>query len=103
MTEGIPARIVLVTGASRGIGYAASVALAKSGAHVIAVARDIGALEALDDEIKAAGGSATLVPLDLTDFAGIDRIGKAVFERWGRLDGLLGNAAILGPLTPITH
>ena len=87
-------RIVLVTGASRGIGRAAALALAAQGAHVIAVARTVGGLEELDDAIKSAGGSATLVPLDLKDYAGIDRMGAAIFERWGRLDGLLGNAEI---------
>jgi NAD(P)-dependent dehydrogenase (short-subunit alcohol dehydrogenase family) len=96
-------RIALVTGASRGIGRATSIALAKAGAHVIAVARDVGALESLDDAIKAAGGTATLVPMDIKDFAAIDRAGQAVFDRWGKLDALFGNAAILGALTPLTH
>jgi len=96
-------RIVLVTGASRGIGRAAALALAHAGAHVVAVARTVGGLEELDDEIKKEGGSATLVPLDLKDFAGIDRMGAALAERWGRLDALFGNAGILGPLTPLTH
>jgi NAD(P)-dependent dehydrogenase (short-subunit alcohol dehydrogenase family) len=96
-------RIVLVTGASRGIGRAASVALAKAGAHVVAVARTVGGLEELDDDIKQEGGSATLVPLDLKDFAGIDRMAAAIHERWGRLDALFGNAGILGALTPVAH
>ncbi len=94
---------MLVTGASRGIGRAAALALGACGAHVLALARDVDALEKLDDEIRRAGGSATLVPLDLTDFAGIDRLQGTLAQRWGRLDGLFGNAAILGPLTPVTH
>ncbi len=104
MTDGhLSGRVALVTGASRGIGRAAAIALAKAGAHVVAIARDVGGLEALDDAIRAEGSSATLVPLDLKDFAAIDRAGQAVFERWGKLDALFGNAAILGPLTPLTH
>lgn len=96
-------RVVVVTGASRGIGRAAALALAKAGAHVLAIARKIEALEQLDDEIRKAGGTASLVPLDLKDFAGIDRIPAALYERWGKLDGLFGNAGILGPITPLTH
>jgi NAD(P)-dependent dehydrogenase (short-subunit alcohol dehydrogenase family) len=96
-------RIALVTGASRGIGRAAALALADAGAHVIAVARTVGALEELDDQIQAKGGTTTLVPLDLKDSAGIDRMGAAIFERWGKLDMLLANAGILGTITPITH
>ena len=71
-------RIALVTGASRGIGYATALALAKAGAHIVAVARTVGGLEELDDAIKASGGSATLVPLDLKDYDGIDRLGLAL-------------------------
>jgi NAD(P)-dependent dehydrogenase (short-subunit alcohol dehydrogenase family) len=96
-------RIALVTGASRGIGQATALALAKAGAHIIAVARTVGGLEELDDAIKAFNGSATLVPLDLKDYAGIDRLGLALHERFGRLDVLIGNAAILGPLSPLSH
>src|SRR5260370_6167436 len=96
-------RIALVTGASRGIGYATAFALAKAGAHIIAVGRTVGGLEQLDDAIKAVGGSATLVPLDLKDYEGIDRLGLALHERFGRLDVLVGNAAILGPLSPLGH
>ena len=96
-------RVVVVTGASRGIGYQAALGYAAAGAHIIAVARTVGALEQLDDDIKAAGASATLVPLDLKDAEGIDRLGAAIFERWGRLDVLLGNAAVLGQLSPLGH
>jgi NAD(P)-dependent dehydrogenase (short-subunit alcohol dehydrogenase family) len=96
-------RIALVTGASRGIGYAAALGLAAAGAHVVAVARTVGGLEELDDAIEAKGGAATLVPLDLTDYAGIDRLGAAIHERWGKLDVLLGNAGILGVITPLSH
>jgi NAD(P)-dependent dehydrogenase (short-subunit alcohol dehydrogenase family) len=96
-------RIALITGASRGIGAATSVALAKVGAHVIAVARTQGGLEELDDAIKAVGGTATLVPLDLKDYDGIDRLGAALNERYGRLDVMVGNAGILGPLSPLGH
>ena len=96
-------RIAVVTGASRGIGRAAALALAEAGALIIAVARTTGALEELDDEIKARGGAATLVPLDLKDFSGIDRLGAAINERWGKLDMLFGNAGLLGTITPLTH
>jgi NAD(P)-dependent dehydrogenase (short-subunit alcohol dehydrogenase family) len=104
MTANPPAqRIALVTGASRGIGYATALALARTGAHVVAVARTTGGLEELDDAIRAAGGSATLVPLDLTDYAGIARLGTALAERYGRLDVLVGNAGMLGVLSPLNH
>ena len=96
-------RIALVTGASRGIGHATALALARAGAHVVAVARTVGGLEELDDAVKAAGGAATLVPLDLKDYEGIDRLGFALHERFGRLDILVGNAGILGPLSPLGH
>jgi NAD(P)-dependent dehydrogenase (short-subunit alcohol dehydrogenase family) len=96
-------RIALVTGASRGIGYFLARHLAAAGAHVIAVARTVGGLEELDDEIRAAGGQATLVPLDLTDMAGIDRLGGVINDRWGKLDILFANAAILGVISPIGH
>lgn len=103
MTKSLENRIILVTGASRGIGRAAAKALAAEGAHVIALARTVGGLEELDDEIKAVGGSATLVPLDLKDFEALDRLGASIFERWKKLDGFLGNAGVLGVLTPISH
>lgn len=96
-------RIALVTGASRGIGREIAKALAIAGAHVIALARTQGALEELDDEIKGLGGSATLVPLDLTDFDALDRLGFSIHERWGKLDVLVGNAAVLGPVGPLNH
>ncbi len=96
-------RIALVTGASRGIGRAAAVALAKAGHHVICLARTVGGLEETDDLIKAAGGSATLVPLDLKDGTALDRLGASIFERWGKLDALFANAGVLGALSPLTH
>jgi NAD(P)-dependent dehydrogenase (short-subunit alcohol dehydrogenase family) len=97
-------RIALVTGASRGIGRACAVGLAKAGAHVIAVARTQGALEALDDEIRqATGEGATLVPLDLKDGGGIDQLGGALYERWKKLDILVSAAGELGVLTPVAH
>jgi NAD(P)-dependent dehydrogenase (short-subunit alcohol dehydrogenase family) len=97
-------RIALVTGASRGIGYQAALALAREGAHVIALARTVGGLEELDDAIReAGGGAATLVPLDVTDYDAIDRLGATIDERWKKLDILVGNAAILGGLSPLGH
>lgn len=103
MTKPLTSRIALVTGASRGIGYATARALAKAGAHVIAVARTQGGLEELDDDIRNDGGSATLVPLNLTDFDGIARLGAALNERHGKLDILVGNAGIAGPSSPLGH
>lgn len=94
-------RIALITGASRGIGRAVALAFAREGAHVILVARTQAALEEVDDEIRAGGGQATLVPADLAEADVIDRIGGAVYQRWGRLDVLVGNAGILGMLTPV--
>jgi NAD(P)-dependent dehydrogenase (short-subunit alcohol dehydrogenase family) len=102
--ESLAGRIALVTGASRGIGRASALALAKAGHHVIATARTEGALTELDDEIRAAtGASATLVPAKLENGGNIDRLGAAIFERWGRLDVLVHAAAQLGPLTPVSH
>ena len=97
-------RIALVTGASRGIGKAAALALANAGAHVVAVARTPGALEALDDEIRAATGQpATLVPMDIGEVEGLDQLGRAIHDRFGRLDVLVHAAALLGSLTPVSH
>ena len=104
MTAGVlSGRIALVTGASRGIGAATALALGRAGAHVVAVARTVGGLEELDDAIRGAGASATLVPLDLTDFDGIVRLATALGERYQRLDILIGNAAVGGPSSPLGH
>jgi NAD(P)-dependent dehydrogenase (short-subunit alcohol dehydrogenase family) len=103
LSQPFAGRIALVTGASRGIGYATGLALAREGAHVVAVARTVGGLEELDDAIRTVGGSATLVPLDLKDSEGIARLGAALNERYGRLDILIGNAGVLGPLSPLGH
>ena len=103
MTKLLADRIALVTGASRGIGRASALALAQAGAHVVALARTVGGLEELDDAIRAAGGSATLVPLDVTDCDGLARLALALNERYGRLDVLIGNAGILGPVSPLAH
>ena len=96
-------RVVLVTGASRGLGYAAAKNAASRGAHIVAVARTVGGLEDLDDEIQDVGSSTTLVPMDITDGDAVDRLGAAIFERWGQLDGLIGNAGALGVLSPLPH
>src|SRR4051812_33457339 len=94
----------VVTGASRGIGRACAIGLARAGAHVIAVARTQGALESLDDEIKTATGEgATLVPLDLRKGDDVDQLGGAIYQRWGKLDILISAAGELGVLTPMGH
>jgi NAD(P)-dependent dehydrogenase (short-subunit alcohol dehydrogenase family) len=103
MSKSLAGKVALVTGASRGLGYATAVHLASEGAHVIATARTKGGLEELDDAIKAAGSSATLVPMDISDFPAIDRLGAVIFERWKKLDILIGNAGTLGKLTPVPH
>lgn len=103
MARQLENRVAVVTGASRGLGRAAALALASEGAHIIALARTQGGLEELDDEIRNAGGSATLVPADIKDYPAIDRLGAAIFERWKKLDVLVGNAGILGKLTPLGH
>lgn len=93
-------RAALITGASRGIGAALAKSFAASGAHVILLARTQGALEAVDDEIRKAGGAATLIPLDLLKSSEVDKLGPALLERFGGLDIFIGNAGMLGPLTP---
>ncbi len=105
MTKPLEGRLALVTGASRGIGRAAALALAEAGADIIAVARarSQGALEELDDAVSAMGRRCTLVPMDLREMDAIDRLGGAIFERWGRLDILVANAAVLGPISPLGH
>src|SRR6516225_1860587 len=103
MSPSLASRIALVTGASRGIGNATARALAKAGAHIVAVARTQGGLEELDDEIRKDGGTATLVPLSLTDLDGIARLGAALHERHGKLDILVGNAGLAGPSSPLGH
>ena len=96
-------RISVVTGASRGLGAAIAKRFAGEGSHVVLVARTVGGLEEVDDAIRAAGGAATLVPLDLTEFDRIDEMGAALARRFGRIDVLVGNAGILGTLSPMGH
>lgn len=96
-------RIALITGASRGIGRAVALRFAQEGAQVLLLARNRKALEEVDDQIRAGGGKATLIPLDLADGKAIDALGPSLYERFGRLDVLVGNAAILGRLSPLTH
>ncbi len=103
MARALDNRIALITGASRGIGAAVAERFAAEGAHVVLVGRTVGGLEETDDRVRAAGGAATLVPLDLADMAGIDRLGASIAERFGRLDVLVGNAVILGRLGPVAH
>lgn len=96
-------KTVLITGASRGIGRAAAVAFAGQGAHLILVARTRGGLTEADDEVRAAGGTATLIEMDLTDAGKLDALGPSLLARFPQIDVLIANAAMLGPLTPITH
>ena len=103
MSRRLDGRIALITGASRGIGAAVAKRFGAEGAHVILVARTVGGLEEIDDKVRAAGGGATLVPLDLLDGEAVDRLGASLAERWGRLDILVGNAAMLGRLAPVGH
>ena len=103
MVQPLRDRIALITGASRGIGYATALVLARAGAHIVAVARTVGGLEELDDAVRAAGGSATLVPLDMRDYDGFYRLAAALDERHKRLDILIGNAAIAGQRAPLGH
>ena len=103
-TEGpLDGRVALVTGASRGIGAATAKALAAAGAHVVLTARKARDLEVVEEEIHEAGGSATIAPMDLTEGDSIVRLATAVYERWGRLDILVINAAVLPPLMPVTQ
>lgn len=104
MSGRMEGRVALVTGASRGVGAAVAKAYGAEGAQLVLVARTVGGLEEVDDAVRRAGGKpATLVPLDLKDGPGIDRLGGALFERHGRLDVLVGNAAALGMLGPAGH
>lgn len=96
-------RIALVTGASRGIGRAVAIGLAREGAHVVLLARTVGGLEEVDDEIRAFGGTATLVNLDLRQSEKVDALGPTLYQRWGKLDILVANAGVLGPLSPLAH
>lgn len=96
-------RLALVTGATRGLGRAIAISYARAGAHVIAVGRTTGALEELDDEIQKVGEAATLLTLDLRKGDKIDGLGPTIYERWGKLDIFVGNAAMLGPLSPLPH
>jgi NAD(P)-dependent dehydrogenase (short-subunit alcohol dehydrogenase family) len=103
MTQPLAGSIALVTGASRGIGRATALTLARAGAHIVAIARTTGALEEIDDAARASGGSATLVPLDMRDYAGIYRLASALNERYRRLDVLVGNAGVVGQRSPLDH
>jgi NAD(P)-dependent dehydrogenase (short-subunit alcohol dehydrogenase family) len=103
MSKPLAEKIALVTGASRGIGRATALALADAGAHIVAVARTTGALEEIDDAAQAAGSSATLVPLDMRDYAGIYRLAAALNERYERLDVMVGNAGVAGQRSPLDH
>jgi NAD(P)-dependent dehydrogenase (short-subunit alcohol dehydrogenase family) len=103
LTGRLAGKIALITGASRGIGAAVALRFAREGAHLVLAARTVGGLEEIDDAVRAAGGSATLVPLDLRDFIKIDELAAALFDRWGRLDILVGNAAEFGVFSPLGH
>jgi NAD(P)-dependent dehydrogenase (short-subunit alcohol dehydrogenase family) len=103
MTQRLAGKVALITGSSRGIGAAVAKRFAGEGAHVVLVARTVGGLEEVDDQIRAQGGTATLLPLDITDGTKVDQIGPSLHQRFGRLDIFVGNAAFLGPLSPIGH
>src|ERR1700682_3790804 len=103
MASALSGRIALVTGASRGIGAATALALARRGAHVVATARTVGGLEELDDAIRAAGGTATLVPLDMKEKPAIEGLASALRERFGKLDILVGNAGMITVSSPLAH
>ena len=96
-------RLALITGATRGIGRAVALAYAREGAHLILVGRSPGALEEVDDEVREFGRPATLLTLNLTDHDRLDALGPTIFQRWGKLDILVGNAGVLGPLSPLGH
>ena len=103
MTGALAGCVALVTGASRGLGAATAVELARLGAHVVITGRVQGGLEETDDAVRAVGGAATLLPLDLAEGEAVDAIGPSLFERFGRLDILVHAAAVLGLLTPVSH
>jgi len=103
VSGGLSGRVVLVVGASHGLGAAAAPLLAAAGAQVVLMGRTAGALEEVDDRVRAAGGLATLLPLDLRDADAVDRLGPSIYARFGRLDGLLFTAAVLEQLTPVAH
>jgi NAD(P)-dependent dehydrogenase (short-subunit alcohol dehydrogenase family) len=96
-------KIALVTGASRGFGFACGAAMGRAGAHVLAVARTVGGLEELDEKVSSTGGSATLIPLDICDDPGLERMGAAIHDRWGRVDIWLHTAVHAAPLQPVEH
>lgn len=101
--DSLAGRVALITGASRGIGAAVAKAYAQAGAHVVLLARTVSDLEAIDDEIKSLGGQATLIPFDLTKLDELEALGPILDNRFGRLDILVGNAGMLGSLTPLAH
>ena len=101
MTDFFRGKIALVTGATRGLGRAAALAFARAGAHIVALGRKAEDLEALDDDIRSGGAEATLVPLDMRDFSGIDKLGPTLLSHWGRLDILVLNAGTIGPMMPL--
>jgi NAD(P)-dependent dehydrogenase (short-subunit alcohol dehydrogenase family) len=103
MTKSLEGKTALITGASRGIGAAAAKLLAREGAHVILIARTVGGLEAVDDDIKASGGKATLMPLDLFKLNDLDALGPTLHQHFPKLDIFIGNAAMLGTLAPLGH
>lgn len=103
MSKPLAEKVALVTGASRGIGRATALALAGAGAHIVAVARTVGALEEIDDAARASGTAATLVPLDMRDYAGLYRLAAVLNERYQRLDVMVGNAGVVGQRSPLDH
>jgi len=102
-TADLSGRLILVSGATRGLGRAVAIAAAKAGAELIITGRTVGALEEVDDEIRAAGGNATIAQLDMTDFPAIPRLAAAIASRWQRLDGFVANAGMLAALSPVGH